>query len=139
MDWKSPTPYATIAGAVAGLLIALGFLVPSEAAQGTSAIAQIAGGVLTIIGIVASVRQRRAVAPPGSFRAPPPRPPTQVAPLLILCAAGALAVACAGCQSSRDDAPASTNRYPYGDGPLLHQDGRPVAPPSWSTNAPSAL
>ena len=59
MNWKSTQAYAIIGGILVSGLMAFGVLVPDEGAATTAAIAQLAGGILGIFGVVAAVRARK--------------------------------------------------------------------------------
>ena len=68
MNWKDPTTYVTITGIAVSALMAFGLLVPDEAAASTTAVSQLAGGIIGILGVIAAVRQRRAGTPPAAPR-----------------------------------------------------------------------
>jgi hypothetical protein len=66
MNWKSSTFWATAGSIVAGALVAFGLLKTDEGAAVGGAVAQIAGGVLTIVGVVAAVRARKTGGAPAN-------------------------------------------------------------------------
>jgi hypothetical protein len=55
---KTPGPYMWLAGALGAALVAAGFLLAEESTQIVAAVGQVAGGVITILTIVAGAVAR---------------------------------------------------------------------------------
>jgi hypothetical protein len=64
MNWKSAQFWTTLGAVLCGALVSFGVLKPDESTAASGALAQIAGGVLTLVGVIAGVRARRSAAKP---------------------------------------------------------------------------